>query len=340
MYIEMLRSMKGNYMKELNILFAAAGRRVSLLRGFRQAMDELGIKGHIYAADAGLSAPASFVADKRLLVPRVSSVDYIPSLLSICKKHDISLVISLIDTDLMLLSQHKSVFAAEGVTVLVCDEETNRICFDKLSSFEFFVENNINTPAVLSKEDIENLTESDFPVMIKPWDGSCSIGVNIVNKMDELSFYMVHTHHAMVQRLIKGEEFTCDTYVDFKGMVRCVVPRKRLETRAGEVSKGLTVNDPVVIDAVIDCVNKLPHAVGCMTVQCFKQADGEIIFIEINPRFGGGHPLTIHAGANFPKWILQELTEGECDASFDCWQDDLAMLRFDDEIIVKGCDIR
>lgn len=327
-------------MKELNILFAAAGRRVSLLRSFRQAMDDLGLRGSIVAADAGLSAPASFVADKKVVVPRVDSPDYISSLMSICKEHKIHLIISLIDTDLTLLSQHKAEFAAQGVTVLVCDEATNIISFDKLRSFEFFSANNINTPMVLSEDEVEKLTESDLPVMIKPWDGSCSVGVNVVNTLDELAFYKRNTRHAMVQRLIKGDEYTCDAYVDFNGKVRCVVPRKRLETRAGEVSKGLTVNDHEVIEAVVDCVNKLPHAVGCITVQCFKQVDGRVIFIEVNPRFGGGHPLSIHAGANFPKWILQELTQDECDASFDCWQDDLAMLRFDDEIIVKGSDIR
>lgn len=327
-------------MKEFNILFAAAGRRVSLLRSFRKAMDDLGLKGKIFAADAGYSAPASFVADERVLVPRVDSADYIPSLKTICKERNISLVISLIDTDLMLLSQHKAEFSEEGITLFVCDEETNIICFDKLSSYEFFTANDINTPAVLTENEVAALTVDDLPIMIKPWDGSCSVGVNVVTTMDELAFYKDNTHHAMVQRLIQGDEYTCDTYVDFIGSVRCVVPRKRLETRAGEVSKGLTVNDPVIIEAVIDCVNKLPHAIGCMTVQCFKQPDGTVSFIEINPRFGGGHPLTIQAGANFPKWILQELMSGQCDASFDSWQDDLAMLRFDDEIIVKGSEIR
>ncbi len=327
-------------MKELNILFTAAGRRVSLLRSFRSAMNDLGIEGKIYAADAGLSAPASFVADEKVLLPRVDSAEYIPLLKSICKEHKIGLMISLIDTDLTLLSQYKDEFAVEGVKVLVCDESTNKICFDKLSSYDFYVANNISTPEVLKDSAVKMLTEGDLPIMIKPWDGSCSVGVNVINTLDELSFYKKNTHHPMVQRLIKGDEYTCDTYVDFNGKVRCVVPRKRLETRAGEVSKGLTVNDPVIIEAVIDCVNKLPHAIGCMTVQCFKQSDGDVSFIEINPRFGGGHPLSIHAGANFPKWILQEVTTGSCDASFDSWQDDLAMLRFDEEIIVPGSAIR
>lgn len=324
----------------MNILFTAAGRRVSLLRSFRRALDELGLEGKIFAADAGTSAPASFVADEKLKVPRVDSPNYIPSLLTICKTYQIDLLISLIDSDLTLLSLNKKDFENEGVKLLVCDTETNEICFDKLNTFNFFKKHNINTPHVLNEVETNNLNSKDFPLMTKPWNGSCSIGVNVAHNVEELSFYKTHTPNAMVQRLIKGDEYTCDAYVDFLGKVRCVVPRKRIETRAGEVSKGLTVNDPVIIDAVIDCVSKLPSAIGCITVQCFKEVDGKVTFIEINPRFGGGHPLAIHAGANFPKWILQELSNGSCDAAFDCWQDDLAMLRFDDEIIVAGSQIR
>ena len=327
-------------MTEFNILFAAAGRRVSLIRHFKKTLDDLSISGTVYAADAGKSAPASFVADQRLLVPKVSSPDYIPELLSICEQHKIHLLVSLIDTDLTLLSMNKDKFREIGTEVLVCDPATNEICFDKNNTYRFFTENGIDTPKVLSEAEIDGLKTTDFPLLIKPWDGSCSIGVNKVQSLEELSFFKQHVKNAIVQEFIQGDEFTCDAYVDFNGNVRCVVPRKRLETRAGEVSKGLTVNDPEIISAVTHAVEKLPHALGCMTVQCFKQADGRICFIEINPRFGGGHPLSLHAGADFPKWIIQELTGKVCEARQDAWQDDLAMLRYDDEIIVSGEDIR
>lgn len=36
------------------------------------------------------------------------------------------------------------------------------------------------------------------------------------------------------------EEFTCDLYFDKSHHLKCVVPRKRLEVRDGEMSKGIT----------------------------------------------------------------------------------------------------
>ena len=324
----------------MNILFTAVGRRVSLLRSFRRAMNALCIDGKIIAADSALSAPALFTADDNVRIPRADSPEYIFSLLSVCESYKVDLLIPLIDTDLAVLSRHKKAFSEKGITLIVCDTETNLICFDKLKTNEFFVKNYINSPHVYSEVELKSIGEADFPVIIKPWDGSCSVGVNVVHSFSEFDFFMKNTRHAMAQALVLGDEYTCDAYVDFNGVVRCVVPRRRLETRAGEVSKGLTVNDPTIIEAVSSCINSLPHAIGCMTVQCFRLLDGSVSFIEINPRFGGGHPLSIQAGADFPKWILQEFISGECDASFDAWESDLAMLRYDEEVFVAGCDIQ
>ena len=327
-------------MFDLNILFSAAGRRVSLLRHFKKTTTAMGIRGNIYAADSGKSAPAGFIADQYLNVPRASSPDYIPELLSICKKYEIKLLFSLIDTDLELLSKHKEDFEIIGTKVLVCNTETNEICFNKQKTWEFFVNNKIDTPHLYSKDEINQLGEKEFPLLVKPWDGSCSVGVHIVHNHKELEFFSQYVKNAIVQEYLEGDEYTCDAYVDFEGKVRCVVPRKRVETRGGEVSKGLTVNDPEIIAAVTDVVSKLPNAVGCITVQCFKQESGRISFIEINPRFGGGHPLSLHAGADFPKWIIQEFCGLKCEASQNSWKHDLAMLRYDDEIITEGVNIQ
>lgn len=323
-------------MTEANLLFCAAGRRVSLLRQFKSAMTELNISGKIIAADAGTMAPASYVADETVLVPRVDAPNYIAALLDICVENKIKMLTSLIDTDLLLISEHKQQFENIGVKLLLCAAETNAIAFDKIKTNEFFVSNNIDTPRTLTDNETQNLTAKDLPVLLKPWDGSSSVGVHKVENLDDLQFYLETVKHAMVQEFISGEEYTVDVYVNFNGQVKCAVPRKRLEVRAGEVSKALTERDQMIIDKTVELVQKLPGALGCVTVQCFKTKDDKVKFIEINPRFGGGFPLSVHAGANFPKWIIQELCGLNCEANFGGWEDDLLMLRYDDEIIVKG----
>ena len=85
-----------------------------------------------------------------------------------------------------------------------------------------------------------------------------------------------------------------------------------------------------------DLVEKLGAGPGVITLQLFLTSDRKIKFIEINPRFGGGAPLSIKAGANFPKWILQELSGKKQNVRFDGFQDNLIMLRYDSEVWIQG----
>ncbi|RTZ49695.1 hypothetical protein EJ377_05105 [Chryseobacterium arthrosphaerae] len=58
--------------------------------------------------------------------------------------------------------------------------------------------------------------------------------------------------------------------------------------------------------------------------------------IEINPRFGGGYPLSYLAGANYPEWLLKEYFMGHDIPYFEDWEDNLLMLRYDDEVLVRN----
>lgn len=323
-----------------NILFSAAGRRVSLLRHFRRTLDALGLRGEILAADAGRSAPAAFVADRHLSVPRVTDPAYIDAMVALCGDNGVRLLFPLIDTDLALLARHREAFAAVGTKVVVSSEQTAAICFDKNLTWKFFREHGVDTPEVFDATTLDALPDTRFPLLIKPYDGSCGIGVTKIRDRAELGFFSKYVEHAMVQEFVQGTEYTIDVLVGFDGRIGCIVPRRRLEIRAGEVSKGLTVKSPEVMDAARRVVEALPGALGCITVQCFQQPDGRLRFIEINPRFGGGFPLSLHAGADFPRWLIEQDLQDTPTAWRNDWTDDLAMLRYDDEIVVKGSDIR
>ena len=321
-------------------MFTSAGRRVSLIRHFRRCLDELKVSGSIYLTDANNTAPAIYINEHFIRTPRITDDAYIDTLLDICREKNISLLIPLIDSDLSLLSQNKKAFAKVGTRIMVSNTETLDICFDKRNTHRFLSEHNIPSPQIFSEEQLGSNHHLRFPMLLKPWNGSSSQGVHKISDRVELDFYRSYVKNSIVQEFIEGDEFTCDVYVDFSGKVRCVVPRKRLETRAGEVSKGMTVRDGEVITAVTALVKCLPDSIGCLTVQCFKQDDGSVRFIEINPRFGGGFPLSIHAGADFPRWIIQEQMGLDCDAGDVNWESGLLMLRYDDEIIVRESDLK
>lgn len=279
----------------MNILLTSVGRRVELLKAFRQSMCQFNIKGKIIAVDSKQNAPACFLADTAELVPKINDPTYIDSLLDICDRHSIDLLIPLIDTELQILSLHQQQFRDRGITLLISSVATNEICYSKKKTSIFFEKIGVKTPKIY---ELNEVTELDLPLILKPDTGSSSVGLYCIQNQAELEFFSTYVEDAIVQELITGEEYTIDILVDFQGKVISIVPRLRIETRAGE-----------------------------------------IIFIEINPRFGGGYPLSYRAGADFPSWLMQLYMGEHPQVAIDEWEDGLAMLRYDDAIFVKANEI-
>jgi len=320
--------------KGLNVMFTCIGRRVSLLSAFRASAKKLGVKGHFIGTEMSELSSAFHRCDKGFLVKPITHRDYLKQLLDIVKSEKVKLLVPTVDLDLKLLAQNHDKFEKLGCCVLISDPEVIDICQDKRKTYRFLSKNGFGTPVTMSTRKALSDKKLKFPCFLKPWDGYASRGTATVRNRRELEFYARKIPNCIVQHFAEGDEYTCDVYSDFDGHVRCVVPRKRLEVRSGEVSKAQIVKDKHIMAAAAAAVEALGAGPGVITVQLIKNGDGEVQIIEINPRFGGGVPLSIKAGANFPKWILQALTGKKPRIMFDGFKDNLIMLRWDAEVWV------
>ena len=320
----------------LSILFTCIGRRVSLLNSFRRAGRQLKIDLSLFGTDATELSSALQLCDKGFPVRPITHANYIKQLLSIVRTNNVKLLIPTVDLDLKLLAQNKLKFAAAGCCVLVSTPDVVDICQDKRKTFRFLLKNGFDTPLTMSPRATLSKKKLNWPCFLKPWDGYASRGNAIVNNREELLFFAKIVPNCIVQEFIKGTEHTCDVYVDFNMEVRCVVPRKRIEVRAGEVSKGQVVKHLRIMREAARLVKALGAGPGVITLQLFLTGDGKIKVVEINPRFGGGVPLSIKAGANFPKWILQESLGEKTTIRFDGFKDNLIMLRYDGEVWLEN----
>jgi len=318
--------------KSLNVLFTCIGRRVSLLNSFRQAAKTLGIKACFMGTDVTELAPALQLCDKRFLVRPISSTGYTKDLLRIVKTCKVRLLIPTIDTDLLVLAENKPKFAKIGCHVLVSDPKVVKICQDKRKTAKFLKKNSFGAPWTIAARTALAKNRLDWPLIAKPSDGAAGKEVTIVKNRQELMFFSKRIPNCIVQEFIKGTEYTCDVFIDFDMNVRCVVPRKRLEVRAGEVSKAQVVKNHQIMNTAAMVAKKLEAGPGVITSQAFLTAQREMVFTDINPRFGGGVPLAIKAGADFPKWILQQLIGRKPTIEFDGFKDRLTMLRYDHEV--------
>ncbi|MCP4263932.1 MAG: ATP-grasp domain-containing protein [Planctomycetes bacterium] len=320
---------------KLNILFTCIGRRVSLLDCFRRAAGQLKLNASFFGTDTTELSPALQLCDESFLVKPTTHPGYIRQLLSIVNKNKVKLLVPTVDLDLKLLAINKSKFTSLGCQVLVSAPEVIDVCQDKRKTYRFLIKNGFDTPLTMSIRSALSKGKLNWPCFLKPWDGYAGRGNAVVNNRRELSFFAKRIPNAICQQFIKGTEYTCDVYIDFDLKVRCVVPRKRIEVRTGEVSKAQIIKNTKIMRQAAGLAETLGAGPGVITLQLFLTSDGKIKFVEINPRFGGGAPLSIKAGANFPKWILQELTGKKQNIRFDGFKDNLIMLRYDSEVWLK-----
>ena len=318
-------------MTEYNILILSAGRRVELVQSFQKAAKRLNIKSNVVAGDCSETAPAIYFADRKAILPRINEDNYIDEIINVCKREGIRLVIPTIDTDLLLLSEERErIESQSGAVVLISSTEVVSICRDKINTQKFLEENEFKIPKMYSEEELDS-REIEFPFFIKPKSGSSSINTFKVNNIEELATYRSLIKEPIVQDFMEGKEFTVDVFLDFDGNLITVVPRLRMATRSGEISKGKIVKDREIIEDIKRLVEVL-KPIGHITVQLMKTNKG-IEYIEINPRFGGGAPMSIQSGADSCE-NLYRLLMGENLEYNENYRDNIMFFRFDNSICV------
>lgn len=292
-------------MKELHILFTGVGRRVELMQAFRQAALHLGINLKLYGADMAGTAPALTYCDFTRKVCGMGEPEYIRQLLEICKEDHIDLLIPTIDTDLLILSKNVQEFEKAGAKVLISKPEKIAVCRDKNYTADFFESCGLKAPRTYN--DYKKYS-GEYPCFIKPKDGSSSINAFKVNDLGELEVYAEKIGDYIVQPYIEGKEYTIDIFCDFDGSPIYITPRERVAVRAGEVLKTKICMDDRMIQESRKLIEKF-RPCGPMAVQLIRQdVTGEDYFIEINPRFGGGSPLSMNSGARSAEAILKMLS--------------------------------
>jgi carbamoyl-phosphate synthase large subunit len=320
---------------KLNILFTCAGRRVVLLEAFRRAMRELNVTGKILVTDLTKASAAFHKADKGIMVPPTGTIEYIPALLKICDTESIGLVIPLTDLDLRSLARRREEFSAIGSEVMIGSPETILLCRDKTLTSKFIRRTGLQTIRTFSLEQFRE--KPFFPCFVKPVRGSASIGTGVLHSEAEMNAHLATYGNLMLlQDYVPGAEYTLDIYRSRSGKVHSVVPRQRLAIRAGEVEKGLTVNDSELIDAGVRLGENLDGLWGVVNAQCRRPPGGKAHFFEINPRFGGGVPLSINAGADLPKYVLEETLGMPISTGVGQFEPDMLMLRYDDAVFVHA----
>lgn len=210
-------------------------------------------------------------------------------------EHGIDLVIANVDPATLMLTRLNGDFPDK---IISSDYSTTSICLSK-KAFSRFCKTELLP--VLPEAGLDS-----FPFFVKPDKGSASVGARkIDNKAELLS--LNNTEDFIFQEYIEGTEYTVDAYVLRDGTAWGVSPRIRISTSGGESVISTMVKDEEIIAVSLSVIAKL-NLRGPVTIQFIRRhSDLKLFLMEVNPRFGGGVPLSIEAGFNFPKIMLEEI---------------------------------
>ncbi|OZI12708.1 carbamoylphosphate synthase large subunit [Bacillaceae bacterium SAS-127] len=274
----------------LKILTEASGSLISayLIHAIKQSGESA------VASDISLNCYAKYLADDFILMPLTNDPNLWSKIEESLIDYEINAVIPSLDETLLGWAERKEYFAKKDINVFVSNPEVIKIFQDKWLTYQFFKENDIPTP--------KTSLEQDFS-LIKPRLGRGSIGVFIAS--EDIDMY-----GNISQEFIEGIEYTIDVFCDKKSHPVYIVPRKRINVKDGKSTAGVVVDSPKIIDYVKK-ICEITHFVGPINIQCIETSDGEIKFIEINPRIAGGMALGFAATENWVKLMVDHFIKGK-----------------------------
>ncbi len=285
----------------LNVLVTAGSRRVPLVEAFQRALRELNVEGSVIVTDVNGLSPAVHVADRAYAVSLSSSATYLSEVIDICQTEKVGLLIPTIDEELPRFGAARGRFSALGVTVFTSSQQTALRCNDKFETCRLLRAGGVSAAESFRPEDLP--TAPSFPLFVKPRYGRGSVGAFCARNTRELDFFLSYVEEPVVQEYLDGSEYTIDLLCDLDARPIAVVPRERLVIRAGVSDRGRTCSDPRLIELALACAEVFEFR-GAVNIQCRMNADGPVVF-EINPRYSGGIPLTIAAGVDFPRLMVE-----------------------------------
>jgi carbamoyl-phosphate synthase large subunit len=282
--------------------------------------------GHrVVAADADDAAAGNRLAHVGVLLPRADHPRFADALIGVATVYGVSALISTVAEELPALTAAAARLSGSGVATWLPDREAVELCCDKAAFAERMRAAGVPHPA--TGATAEALLDVPGPWVVKPRAGRGSRGVRLLDDPGQVVDAMRGDPDLIAQTRLEGQEFTADALVDRGGRLLTVVPRWRSETKAGISVKGTTFESDTVTEVVAAALAAV-GLTGPANVQGFVSDDGSATVVEINPRFSGGLPLTLAAGADVVSLYLRGVRDPGADLPFLWFEPGVRMSRY------------
>ncbi|WPL11321.1 MULTISPECIES: ATP-grasp domain-containing protein [Thiorhodovibrio] len=323
----------------MNVLLLSCGAKVPLVRAWREATAECG--GRLTAVDCARDAAALFDADQAFLLPHCNQPDWAPTLLELCERQRIAVLVPTADVELAPVAALTPALADIGTQALVSPASALALCADKMHFAEFCLQHGFPIPPLVesaweSTEGLETASSGRItiqaptglgapehlgasalaadessacpptasrPVFVRPRLGRQPDCTGLVRTRARLAAMRADCPELLVQQAMDAPEYSVDALLDWDGTPLQAVARQRLRIRGGEACTSRVESVPALTELAL-ALSQALGLIGHVMMQAFWTPEEGAHVIEVNARFGGASSLSIAAGLDSPRRLL------------------------------------
>jgi carbamoyl-phosphate synthase large subunit len=310
---------------------------VAVIRSLQAAGD------HVLALAANPDAVGLRLAGRAAVLPRADQPGYAEALLAAIDEHRPAALVCTVAEEYAALAPLTERLAELGTKTWLPDPVAADTCLDKAAFAATLSAAGVPHPTTVRSASDAQLIAG--PWVVKPARGRGSRDVVFVDDPRDLAHAFATVPDAIAQTRLTGLEFTADALVGRDGTLLTCVPRWRDETRGGTSVRGTTFDSTAVTTVVAAALRAVGHT-GPANVQGFvadpaalaadPDAWVDVTVVEVNPRFSGGLPLTLAAGADVVSTYVAGILDPAAELPRLTYRPDVRMSRHFAEVYYAG----
>lgn len=307
-------------MNKVTVLITACGN--AYMPGICKAIKENGEKEiNLIGADMNHDDTILQMVDKYYQVPKATDPNYLDVLLDICKKEKVDVLIPIMSAELNIIAKNVGKFEAIGTRVDISNYESLMIANNKLSLFDYMLDNNLPCPKyyrVNSIEDVDKAIENiGYPIVFKTCEGSGSRGLRIIdpeksrfdilfNEKPNSCFTTLKEFKEtllegdmpkmLAMEYLPGKEYTVDLLADNGKVLYCLC-RRGLNVQTSIILDGIVEDKPEIVK-MCSKVAEILKLNGNIGFDVKEKEDGTPLIMECNPRATAGVAEFVASGVN------------------------------------------
>ncbi len=320
-------------LKNITILVTAAGAQ--FMPGLSHCLRNNGErKVTIIGTDMNNDDTLLQMVDKYYVVPGAGDPNYIDTLLDICLKEKVNVLLPFMSSELEKLLERRTEFEQIGTMVSVSGGDAVRIANNKLALYDFMTKNHLNPPKYCGVKNLEELKQAfeyiGYPqsaVCVKATESSGSRGIRIIDprqsRFDILfkekpnSFLISYEElvqilsendsmpEMMAMEYLPGMEYSVDLLAD-KGKILYMAGRESNVNLASIPQVATLAKNDEAYKIAEEVISKL-QLDGNADLDFKFDKDGHPVLMEINPRIAATMQIFYEGGLNLPYLRVKHL---------------------------------